>query len=129
MIEVSHSHESDSETHFVTLSGAMDPDVAKAMLRLLWKDPDYRQSVAVIYDAGGLDALPDLNAMLGLSRYAVTHKRRRGPEVIAFVGPGFRSAGIKNVFAGFAKVVGLSLNFCASEAHACALIAAATPEK
>ena len=107
----------------------MEPDAAKAMLRLLWKDPDYRQSVAVIYDVGGLDALPDLNDMLGLSRYVVTHKRRRGPGIVAFVAPGFRSAGIKNVFAGFAKVVGLSLTFCASEDHARALIAAAILEK
>jgi len=67
--------------------------------------------------------------MLGLGRYLVTHKRRRGPEVIAFVAPGFMSAGIKNVYAGFAKVAGLSLTFCASEDHARALIATAIPGK
>lgn len=115
--------------HFVTLSGAMDLDAAKAMLRSLWQDPAYQESVAVIYDIGGLDALPDLNDMLVLSRYVVTNKRRRGPGVIAFVAAEFASPGMKRVFAGFAKVVGLSLNFCGSEAQARAMIATAVAKQ
>jgi len=113
----------------VTLSGAMDLDAAKAMLRFLWQDPAYQHSVAVIYDIGGLDALPDLNDMLVLSRYVVTNKCLRGPAIIAFVAPGFASAGMKRVFAGFAKVVGLSLNFCSTEDQARGLVRLAIEKK
>ena len=108
--------------YFVTLTGAMDLGAAKEMLRVLWKDAAYQNSIAVIYDIGGLDALPDLNDMLVLSHYVVTHKRQRGPSIIAFVAPEFASAGMKKVFAGFAKVVGLSLNFCGSQSQARTLI-------
>ena len=104
----------------------MDLDAVKAMLQALWKDSTYQNSTAVSYDIGGLDALPDLNDMLVLSHYVVTHKRRRGPNIIAFVASEFASARMKKVFAGFAKVVGLQLNFCASEAQARALITATT---
>lgn len=103
----------------------MDLDAAKAMLQSLWEDAAYQQSAAVIYDIGGLDALPDLNDMLVLSRYVVTNKCRRGPVIIAFVAAEFASTGMKKVFAGFAKVVGLSLSFCSSKDQARALIAAA----
>lgn len=77
---------------------------------------------------GGLDALPDLNGMLVPSHYVVTHKRRRGPDTIAFVAPEFASARMKKVFAGFANVVGTSFNFCGSEAQARALLASAKQE-
>lgn len=115
--------------HLVTLSVAMDLDAAKAMPRSLWQDPAYQESVAVIYGIGGLDPLPDLNDMLVLSRYVVANRRRRGPGIIAFVAAEFASSGMKKVFAGFAKIVGLSLNFCSSEAQARALVAAAIERK
>ncbi len=111
--------------YLVTLTGAMDLDAAKSMLEVLWQDAEYRTSAAVVYDVGGLDALPDLNDMLALSHYVATRRSRRGPGTIAFVAPEFASPGMKKVFAGFAKVVGLSLNFCGTEAQARTLITAA----
>lgn len=104
----------------------MDLDAAKSMLQVLWQDAEYRSSVAVVYDVAGLDALPDLNDMLVLSHYVATRRSRGGPGMITFVAPEFASSGMKKVFAGFAKVVGLSLNFCGTEAQARALIPAAT---
>jgi hypothetical protein len=71
------------------------------------------------------DSLPDPNDMPVLSHYVVTHKRRRGPNITAFVAPEFASAGMKKVFAGFTKVVGLSLNFCGSDAQARTMITTA----
>ncbi len=110
--------------YLVTLTGAVDLDAAKSLLQDLWQDAEYRTSSAVLYDVAGLGTLPDLNDMLVLSHYVATGTSRRGPGIITFVALEFASPGMKKVFAGFAKVVGLSLNFCGTEAQARTLITA-----
>jgi hypothetical protein len=101
----------------------MQLDSAKEMLQALWLDQDYLDSKRVMYDVSDLNALPDVNEMIALGRYVVGHKLDRGPNTIAFVAPEFASPGMKKVFAGFAKIVGLTLHFCGDESQARSLLA------
>lgn len=92
----------------------MSLDSAKSMLESLWRDQEYLECRGVIYDLGTLAALPDLNEMMALSSYIARNKKGRGPRNIVFVASAFTEKSVANVFAGFAKVVGLKLSFCPS---------------
>ena len=96
----------------------MSLDTAKSLLEQLWQDADYLASTSVLYDVSKLDALPDVNEMLALSRFVLTRKRDRGPKSIAFVAPEFGERSMKNVFAGFTKIIGLDMKFCGTEERA-----------
>ena len=77
----------------------------------MWENSEYVKSQAVMYDVSGLHALPDFNSLLALSRFVVAHKGDRGPRVVAFVAPEFSGRSVRNIFAGFAKLVGLKMNY------------------
>jgi hypothetical protein len=86
---------------------------AKQLLEAAWENKNYQDSRYVIYEMGALEAFPNLNEMLALSHFVVSHKGNRGPKVIVFVSPEFESTVVKNMLAGFARIVGLKMCYCA----------------
>ncbi|MDA0821099.1 MAG: hypothetical protein O3C28_01590 [Proteobacteria bacterium] len=86
---------------------------AKQLLEAAWGNENYQASRSVIYEMGALEAFPNLNEMLALSHFVAKHRGNRGPQVIAFVSPEFESAVVKNMLAGFARIIGLKMCYCA----------------
>lgn len=97
----------------IEVTGKMTLDDGKKLLRAVWADKDYLASDIVIYDVGALEALPDMNGMLALSYFVVSNRVDGGPNMIALASPEFKLDATKKALAGFARVIGLNINYFA----------------
>jgi hypothetical protein len=86
---------------------------AKELLEAAWENENYQAATSVIYEMGELEAFPNLNDMLALSHFVVKHRENRGPQVVAFVPSEFEAAVVKNMLAGFARIIGLKKSYFA----------------
>ena len=94
----------------VTLEGDITLANSRVLLETLWNDPNYTDARYGIWDVSACE-LPDIETILGISKFISERKSGRGPALIAFVSPAFAQKMVTRVYRGFERVHDFNLNF------------------
>ncbi|MGR8920734.1 MAG: hypothetical protein ACU85V_14060 [Gammaproteobacteria bacterium] len=98
----------------VVLHGAVTRPAAQALMRELWSDPRYAGCRAALWDVSGSE-LPEFNALLGIADFVMREKAGRGPAILAFVSPAFRTSVLVRALGGFQRMLRLNTGYFVDE--------------